>query len=134
RARGTRGARGHDDDAFARARGARGARVMTTTAPPREPAVRERVLGAGSVAIVVRRRPVVVALTLLALALVAAVATLSVGQLGIPIAELPAVLAGNGSRTQEWTLFTSRLPRLAVAALAGAAFAVAGSIFQSVTR
>lgn len=107
---------------------------MTTTAPPREPAVRERVLGAGSVAIVVRRRPVVVALTLLALALVAAVATLSVGQLGIPIAELPAVLAGNGSRTQEWTLFTSRLPRLAVAALAGAAFAVAGSIFQSVTR
>ena len=107
---------------------------MTTTAPAREVAVRERVVGAGPVAIVVRRRPVLVVLALLAVTLAAALVTISVGELGIAVGDLPSVLSGHGSRTQEWTLFTSRLPRLAVAALAGAAFAVAGSIFQSVTR
>ena len=110
-----------------------------TASPLRElarpgPVTHERVLGAGPVAIVVRRRPVLVVLGLLAGVLAAGFVTLSVGELGIPMSELPGVLAGHGSRGQEWTLFTSRLPRLAVAALAGAAFGVAGSIFQSVTR
>src|SRR5690606_29003658 len=98
----------------------------------------ERVLQLGAdrpwLAVVVRSRPVLVSLALLALTLVAALATLTVGQLGIPLSELPGVFAGNGSRQQEWALFTSRLPRLGVAALAGAAFAVSGAIFQSVTR
>jgi len=112
---------------------------MTTTHPAPHAAsapaaARTRVLGLGPLALVVRRRPVVVTVTLLALVLVSALVTLSVGQLGIPLSELPGVFAGRGSRAQEWTLFPSRLPRLAVAALAGAAFAVAGSIFQSVTR
>ncbi|NLF03889.1 MAG: iron chelate uptake ABC transporter family permease subunit [Actinomycetales bacterium] len=85
-------------------------------------------------AVVVRARPVVVGLTFLALAALAALVTLTVGELGIPLADLPGVLAGEGSRAQEWALFTSRLPRLGVAVLAGAAFGVAGAIFQSVTR
>lgn len=111
---------------------------MTAPTVVERPAGRERVLRLGTerpwLAVVVRSRPVLVSLALLALALVAALVTVSVGQIGIPLAELPGVLAGNGSRQQEWVLFTSRLPRLGVAALAGAAFAVAGAIFQSVTR
>lgn len=85
-------------------------------------------------AVVVHPRPVLVCLVFLALAAVAALATLAVGELGISLAELPGVFAGHGTRAQEWALFTSRLPRLGVAVLAGAAFAVAGAIFQSVTR
>ena len=85
-------------------------------------------------AVVVRPRPVIVAASFLALVLVAGLATLAMGELGIPLAELPRVLAGEGTRAQEWVLFTSRSPRLGVAALAGAAFGVAGAIFQSVTR
>ena len=81
-----------------------------------------------------RTRPVVVCVAVLAVALVAGVVTITAGRLGIPLTELPDVLAGNGSRIQEWALFTTRLPRLAVAALAGAAFAVSGALFQSVTR
>lgn len=85
-------------------------------------------------AVVVRTRAGAVGAAFLVLAAVLAVATLTLGELGIPLAELPGVLAGEGSRAQEWTLFTSRLPRLGVAVLAGAAFGVSGAIFQSVTR
>lgn len=80
------------------------------------------------------RRPVVFCVAALALTAVAMLVTLTVGQLGIPLAELPGVLAGNGSRTQDWVLWTNRLPRLLVGAAAGAAFAVSGAMFQSVTR
>lgn len=107
---------------------------MTSSLPRVEPAERPPVVGVGPVALQVRWRPVIVVVVLLALTLLAGLVTLSVGRLGIPLRELPAVLAGQGTRAQQWTVFTSRLPRLAVAVLAGAAFAVAGSIFQSVTR
>ncbi|WP_066586640.1 FecCD family ABC transporter permease [Cellulomonas timonensis] len=79
-------------------------------------------------------RAVLVCVAMLALAVVAALLTLTIGELGIPLRELPDVLTGNGTRAQEWVLRTNRLPRLLVGALAGAAFGVAGSIFQSVTR
>lgn len=94
-----------------------------------------RVLGVGSrVAVLVRPRPIAVAVALVLLLLAASLVTLAVGELGIPVGQLPRVLAGEGTRTEEWVLFTSRAPRLGVAALAGAAFGVAGAIFQSVTR
>jgi len=57
-----------------------------------------------------RRRPVLVCVVALVVVLVTMVVTLSAGQLGIPLAELPGVVAGNGSRAQEWVLWTSRLP------------------------
>jgi iron complex transport system permease protein len=81
-----------------------------------------------------RRRPVVVCVVALAVTLATMLVTLSAGRLGIPLAELPGVVAGTGSRTQEWVLWTNRLPRLLVGAVAGAAFAVSGAMFQSVTR
>lgn len=109
---------------------------MTPTTAPRASGVTDpRVLTLGRrVAVVVRPRPVVVAITFVAVTLLAGLVTLAVGELGIAVGELPRVLAGEGSRAQEWVLFTSRAPRLGVAALAGASFGVAGAIFQSVTR
>lgn len=80
------------------------------------------------------RRPVVVCVVALAIVVVTALVTLAAGKLGIPLAELPSVVAGQGSRAQEWVLWTNRLPRLLVGAAAGAAFAVSGAMFQSVTR
>lgn len=88
----------------------------------------------GGLSLVVRRRPVAVCVAALVVLVVTALVTLTVGEVGIPLPDLPAVLAGEGTRIQQWSLWTSRLPRLAVGALAGAAFAVSGSIFQSVTR
>lgn len=79
-------------------------------------------------------RAVTVCALAAAVALVTVVVTLTVGDLGIPLAELPGVLAGRGSRAQEWVVHTNRLPRLAVGLGAGAAFGVAGALFQSVTR
>lgn len=109
--------------------------MTPTTAPRASGVTHPRVLTLGPrVAVVVRPRPVVVAITFVAVTLLAGLVTLAVGELGIPVGELPRVLAGEGSRAQEWVLFTSRAPRLGVAALAGASFGVAGAIFQSVTR
>jgi iron complex transport system permease protein len=82
----------------------------------------------------VNRRAVVVCAAALAVLLALAVVSVWIGELGIAPAELPAVLAGDGSKAQEWILWSNRAPRLGVAACAGAAFGVAGAIFQSVTR
>lgn len=85
-------------------------------------------------AIRVNRRAIVVCAGFAAVTLVLAVVTVVIGKLGIALADLPTVLLGNGSRAQHWVLWTNRMPRLLVAVGAGAAFAVSGSIFQSVTR
>lgn len=90
--------------------------------------------GGWGVVLLRRRRPVVTCAVVLLVLVAAGLLTLTVGEVGIPLAELPGVLAGNGSRTQRWVVFTSRLPRLLVGAGAGAAFAVSGAVFQSVTR
>ncbi len=85
-------------------------------------------------AIRVNRRAVVVCAAFAVTMLVLAVVTVVVGDLGIALRDLPTVLLGEGSRAQDWVLWTNRMPRLLVAVGAGAAFGVAGSIFQSVTR
>lgn len=82
----------------------------------------------------VNRRAVMVCVVMLALMAVLAVVTIWIGDLGIAPRELPDVLAGDGSKAQEWVLWSNRAPRLLVAIGGGAAFAVSGSIFQSVTR
>jgi len=99
--------------------------VTATALLPRRTAAR---------ALPVNRRAVVVCAALLAATLALGVLTVTVGELGIALADLPAVLAHRGARAQEWVLFSNRLPRLLVAVCAGAAFAVPGSIFQSITR
>lgn len=80
-----------------------------------------------------RRAVIVVSLACLVI-IGAVVASLSLGKLGIAVGDLPTVLAGNGSKTQHWVMFSNRLPRALVAIGAGAALGISGSIFQSVTR
>ncbi|WP_265521621.1 FecCD family ABC transporter permease [Oerskovia flava] len=65
---------------------------------------------------------------------VATLLALTLGELGVALRALPAVLAGEGSRIEQWTVFDNRLPRALVAIGAGAALGMSGAIFQSVTR
>ena len=88
----------------------------------------------GGVAIPWNSRVVVVGIGALVAAVVGIVLALSVGDLGVSPAELPGVLAGNGSKIQNWSVFDNRLPRSLTALGVGALFGMSGAIFQSVTR
>ncbi|MBD3781234.1 MAG: iron chelate uptake ABC transporter family permease subunit [Micrococcales bacterium] len=103
-------------------------------AAPTDPARAGAAAGRRGPVVRVNRRAVLVCAVALLAVLLLAVVTVWLGELGISPAELPAVLAGQGSRAQEWALWSNRAPRLGVAVGAGAAFGVAGSVFQSVTR
>ncbi|MFF2009365.1 FecCD family ABC transporter permease [Streptomyces sp. NPDC058195] len=99
------------------------------TAPP------YKVLTAGRrVALPVRRVPVLTALALLVLLAAGAVATLSLGRLGIALADLPGALAGGAEGRDAFVLERLRGPRLTVAVGTGAALGLSGALFQSVTR
>jgi iron complex transport system permease protein len=56
------------------------------------------------------------------------------GDIAVPFAELPRLLAGGGDELLRGVVLEYRLPRLLVAALAGALLAVAGGIVQTVSR
>ncbi|MFG3497093.1 iron ABC transporter permease [Streptomyces sp. NPDC047928] len=59
---------------------------------------------------------------------------LALGDIAVPLAELPRMLAGGGDEVLRGVVLEYRLPRLAVAGLAGALLAVAGGIVQTVSR
>ncbi|MBF0722806.1 MULTISPECIES: FecCD family ABC transporter permease [Sanguibacter] len=90
-----------------------------------------RVLGA---ALPWNARATLVVTVALVLVLVSLVLSLTLGRLGIALADLPAVLRGEGSKTEHFVVFTNRLPRAVVGICAGAALGISGAIFQSVTR
>lgn len=72
---------------------------------------------------------------LVALAVLAvSIASLTIGKLGIPLDRLPRALAGHASGAEGFVLGRLRGPRLLVALGAGAALAVSGGLFQTVTR
>lgn len=81
-----------------------------------------------------RLRTVLLGVVLAALLLVTAVATLSMGHLGIPVTELPRSLFVERDGKAAFILDFLRGPRLVVALGAGAALGVSGALFQSVTR
>ncbi|MEW1724182.1 iron chelate uptake ABC transporter family permease subunit [Streptomyces sp. NPDC093109] len=87
-----------------------------------------------AVALPVRRVSVVVALCTVVLTAVAAVATLSLGRLGISLADLPGALTGGATGKNAFVLERLRGPRLVVGIGTGAAFGLSGALFQSVTR
>lgn len=68
---------------------------------------------------------------LLATALIASIA---MGSAGIPLAGVLEVLAGGGDATSRAIVLDLRLPRAALAALVGAALALAGAVFQVLLR
>ena len=91
------------------------------------------VVRVGGMSVVVRRRGVVVAVVLLLLLVGAGVLSLS---LGTPyVAPVDVLRAVSGADTPyDLVVLHLRLPRAVLAALAGAAFGVAGTLIQSVAR
>ncbi|WP_236239379.1 iron ABC transporter permease [Streptomyces sp. CC228A] len=61
-------------------------------------------------------------------------AGLALGDIGVPPGQLPRFLVGGGDELLRGVVLEYRLPRLLVAALAGALLAVAGGIVQTVSR
>ncbi|HEY0188194.1 MAG TPA: iron chelate uptake ABC transporter family permease subunit [Cellulomonas sp.] len=86
------------------------------------------------VALPVRRRTVLWCAVLVLATAVAGAATLSMGRLGIPLADLPTALAGDVDGTAAFVLQRLRGPRLVVAIEVGAALGISGALFQTVTR
>ncbi|MEK4241428.1 iron chelate uptake ABC transporter family permease subunit [Janibacter sp. FSL W8-0316] len=85
-----------------------------------------------------RRRASLLGLTLLALVVATALATLTMGGLGVALPDLPAgmvdVARGEATGKANFVLGHLRGPRLLVALGAGAALGASGALFQSVTR
>lgn len=91
------------------------------------------VLRVGPVSVRVRRRPVVVAAVLLLLLGAAVMLSLSLGVPYVAPGDVLRAVAGNGT-PYDLVVLKLRLPRAVLAALAGAAFGVAGTLIQSVAR
>ncbi|MFE6666383.1 FecCD family ABC transporter permease [Streptomyces sp. NPDC057697] len=88
----------------------------------------------GRVALPVRRVSVLTALVLLVLLVAGAVATLSLGRLGIPLSELAGAVTGGAEGKNAFVIERLRGPRLVVAVGTGGALGLSGALFQSVTR
>ncbi|SFY42844.1 iron chelate uptake ABC transporter family permease subunit [Streptomyces atratus] len=108
---------------------------MTSHQPAIRTASPRKVLTAGGrVALPVRRVSVLTALVLFVLLVAGAVATLSLGRLGIPLADLAGAVTGGAGGKDAFVLERLRGPRLTVAVGTGAALGLSGALFQSVTR
>ncbi|MEV7232365.1 iron chelate uptake ABC transporter family permease subunit [Polymorphospora sp. NPDC051019] len=79
-------------------------------------------------------RPVVVGLALVAVILAAAVASLTIGDYPLSAVDVVRTLLGAGTPASEFAVTTLRLPRVLTALAVGAAFGIAGSVFQSLSR
>lgn len=77
-----------------------------------------------------RRTVALLVLTLLALAAV----SLAVGAYAVSPLDAVRALTGQGEGAERFVVLELRLPRLALAVVAGVAFAVSGALFQSVLR
>ena len=82
----------------------------------------------------VHARTLLVCGVLLAALLLAAVISIGTGDFPLSPGDVVAVLVGRGDPASEFIVETLRLPRVAVAVLVGAAFGIAGAIFQSISR
>ncbi|MET0302561.1 MAG: iron ABC transporter permease [Microbacteriaceae bacterium] len=80
------------------------------------------------------RRALTVGIVLSAVAAALAVAALSIGDYPLTLGQIWEVLIGGGDRAQRYVVLQVRLPRLAMALLAGAALGVAGALLQSLLR
>ena len=94
---------------------------------------RRLVLGSGRFSVIVAVRSLIVGLAAAALSVVLGLVALALGDFPLTVTEVVGVLAGQVQGlpivVTEW-----RLPRAVAAIVFGAALAVAGAVFQSVTR
>jgi iron complex transport system permease protein len=88
----------------------------------------------GGVAVRLDVRTLRVVLLLIVGMLAAAAITVAGVGTRIPFEDMMAVFSGGGRRADRFVLLDLRLPRLALGLLAGAALAVSGAIFQSLSR
>ncbi|ADP16380.1 ferric enterobactin transport system permease protein FepG [Achromobacter xylosoxidans A8] len=79
-------------------------------------------------------RALAYALLLAALALASIAGALLTGEQGPGWPRLGRILAGGGTAIEHWLIYTVRLPRALAALGAGAALALSGALFQSITR
>lgn len=81
-----------------------------------------------------RRRYTLVVVVTLAIAAALALTTLSMGAAGVTPDRVLAALFGGGEKVDRFVVLNLRLPRILAALLVGAAFALAGAVFQSTLR
>ncbi|RZS31342.1 iron complex transport system permease protein [Herbihabitans rhizosphaerae] len=79
------------------------------------------------------RRTIVTVAILAAVTVVLIVLSVGTGDYPMTPADVVRTLAGNGTKAQ-YLVVTGRLPRVLVAVLVGAALALAGAVFQTLTR
>lgn len=91
-------------------------------------------LAATSLRLRIDSRAVAVSLAVLVVIAGAAAVSVSVGDFPVPLREVVPAIAGFGSPDSEFIVRTLRLPRALTGILVGAAFALSGSIFQSLVR
>ncbi len=107
-------------------------------APGKRPlAARRRVLPVrtpGGLSLRLDVRAVLVGLLLLAVALAAGIVLIGSGDYPMTPAEVVGTLTGGGTAGQEFIVRDLRLPRVLVGLLVGAAFGIAGAVFQTVSR
>lgn len=83
---------------------------------------------------VVQHRSLVANLGLVVLLLVAMTTSLALGTVAVPLDGLLDVLTGKGNAIHRFVIHELRLPRVVAGAMAGAAFALAGCLMQTVAR
>ncbi len=86
------------------------------------------------VVVPVRRRTLTVCLGIVAVSVVLSLLTLSLGRLGLSVADLRDAVTGDLDARSRFVLERLRGPRLLVAVGVGVALGVAGALFQTVTR
>jgi iron complex transport system permease protein len=87
----------------------------------------------GPFSLLVKRRAALVGVALCAAVLAVSAIALSTGAYHVPIPDVVRTLAGHGDAAQAFIVQTLRLPRLVAALLVGAALAVGGALFQSLS-
>ena len=95
---------------------------------------RRLVLGSGRFSVIVAVRSLIVGLAAAALSVVLGLVALALGDFPLTLTEVVGVLAGQVQGLPAIVVTEWRLPRAVAAIVFGAALAVAGAIFQSVTR
>lgn len=106
----------------------------TLPRPDARPDLPIRAARVGGLSVVFSRRSVVVS-AVLALSLVAAaLASVVVGDIQVGLDRLLVTLSGDGSPFEDFLVLDSRMPRVASAVVLGAALALSGAIFQTVSR
>lgn len=91
-------------------------------------------LRAPGIAVRVEVRTLAVTAALVLAALAAAAVTFVGVANRLPFADIADVLAGGGRRADRFVLLDLRLPRISLGLLAGAAFGLAGAVFQTLSR